>query len=80
MNHSGTVTIETNRLLLRRFVETDATAAFYNWENDEKVTEFLRWPAQKSIEDAKSVLVEWIDNYQDKGFYQWAIVLKENGD
>lgn len=80
MNHLGTVTIETNRLLLRRFVEADATAAFNNWENDEKVTEFLCWPAQKSIEDVKSILAEWIDNYRNKDFYQWAIVLKENGN
>jgi Acetyltransferases, including N-acetylases of ribosomal proteins len=80
MNHLGTVTIETKRLILRRFVETDAVAAFYNWENDEKVTEFLRWPAKESIEDARSILNEWIDHYKNKDFYQWAIVLKENGD
>ena len=80
MNHLGTVTIETKRLILRRFVEADAAAAFYNWENDVKVTEFLRWPAKESIEAARSVLNDWINNYQNNDFYQWAITLKENGD
>ena len=80
MNLLGTVTIETKRLILRRFVETDAEAAFHNWEGDEKVTEFLRWPAHDSIEASKHILSEWIDNYKNNDFYQWAIVMKENGD
>ena len=40
MEHKGTVTIETKRLLLRRFKESDIPAAYNNWMNDDKVTEF----------------------------------------
>lgn len=58
MNHTGTVKIETKRLLLRQFIERDALAAFNNWTNDEKVTEFLRWPTHKSLEITERILKE----------------------
>lgn len=77
MNHMGTIEIETKRLLLRRFKEGDTVAAFRNWTNDEKVTEFLRWPTHNSIEVTEGILKEWIASYSNKDFYQWAMVLKE---
>ena len=81
MNHKGTVKLETERLVLRRFVIEDAEAGFCNWMSDEKVTEFLRWPTQKDISESESVLKKWIEEYEkDKAFYQWAIVLKELGE
>ena len=40
MNHKGTVVIETEKLILRPFIDEDAQAAFNNWESDERVTEF----------------------------------------
>ena len=80
MNHLGTVQIETNRLLLRRFTESDAVAAYHNWTSDEEVTAFLQWPTHDSIETTAAVLNRWIESYECKDFYQWAIVLKSNGD
>lgn len=80
MNHMGTVKIETKRLLLRQFNERDITAAYNNWTSDEKVTEFLRWPTHMSIEVTESILKEWINSYNKKDFYQWAIIIKEYGD
>ena len=56
MEHKGTVTIETKRLLLRRFKESDIPAAYNNWMNDDKVTEFLRWSTHKSIDDTRKVI------------------------
>ena len=43
MEHKGTRTLETKRLLLRQFSKNDAEAMFRNWESDAAVTEFLRW-------------------------------------
>lgn len=77
MEHKGTITIETKRLMLRAFVIEDAPLAFANWESDDKVTEFLRWQTHHSVDETKEVIAEWIKNYSDKFFYQWAIVLKE---
>lgn len=76
MKHKGTVTIETDRIILRRFLTEDVNAAFYNWMSDEKVTEFLRWRSHPNIGVSKRVINEWIDNYKNEDFYQWAIVPK----
>ncbi|MCI7121919.1 MAG: GNAT family N-acetyltransferase, partial [[Ruminococcus] gnavus] len=59
MEHQGTKTIETERLILRKFTADDLSAIFHNWTSDEKVTEFLRWPTHKSIDITKRVLVLW---------------------
>lgn len=79
MNHSGTVKIETDRLILRRFTEDDILPAFKNWTNDEKVTEFLRWPTHKDVKTTENILRRWISEYKNDDFYSWAIVLKSNG-
>lgn len=80
MNHLGTVKIETERLILRKFTEGDVQAAFTNWTSNESVTEFLRWPTHSSIEVTRDVLNRWIKSYVNKNFYQWAIVLRELGE
>lgn len=77
VNHCGTRTIETERLLLRRFVIEDADAMFRNWASDKEVTRFLTWPAYSSADTAIQVLNEWDASYEKPDFYQWAIVLKE---
>lgn len=41
MEHKGTVTIKTARLLLRKFKLDDIAAAFKNRTSDYKVTEFF---------------------------------------
>jgi len=80
MNHLGTVQIETDRLILRKFNISDAQALFNNWANDVEVTKFLSWSPIMSVEVAECILSDWIDSYTDNKFYQWAIVLKENSD
>lgn len=80
MEHKGTKTIETERLLLRKFNENDAGAMFRNWESDSKVTEFLRWKTVSDIGIAEQILNDWIKEYRNDDFYQWAIVLKEIGE
>lgn len=80
MKHLGTVKLETERLILRRVKSSDAQAMFDNWASDDEVTKYLMWPTHTSIEVSKEVISEWIQNYSDNKIYQWAIVLKENGD
>ena len=80
MNHKGTKTIETERLLLRKFREDDAEAAYRNWTSDDKVTEFLRWPTHADLAVTESVLRSWAEESEKPDFYQWAIVLKELGE
>lgn len=80
MNHLGTQRLETDRLILRRFVTEDAHAMYRNWASDDEVTKYLMWPAHSSTEVSKSILGEWVDSYSNESYYQWAIVLKDNGD
>jgi len=76
MKHKGTVRLETDRLILRRFTTEDVHSAFRNWMSDKSVTEYLRWPTHTSINITASVLNDWIAGYERSVFYQWAIVLK----
>lgn len=80
MRHCGTQRIETDRLVLRRFVPEDAAAMYKNWASDEEVTKFLSWPTHSSQEVSRYVTEDWVQSYSDESYYQWAIVLKENGD
>lgn len=79
MNHLGTQTLETERLILRKFNLEDAEDMYNNWTSDVEVVKYLTWPLHSSIDVSKEVLSDWISQYTKKDFYQWAIVLKENG-
>ena len=78
MRHLGTVNLETNRLLLRKFKIEDAEDMYNNWASDNEVTKYLSWKTHSNIEETKEILKSWIENYSKNDFYQWAIVLKEN--
>ena len=79
LNHKGTQTIETRRLILRKFAAEDAEAMFRNWANDPEVTKYLTWPPHGNVDITKMLLENWVADYQKEDHYQWAIVLKENG-
>lgn len=76
MEHLGTKRIETERLTLRPFRMEDADDMYRNWANDDEVTKFLTWPTHGSVEVSREVLRDWISHYDEKNYYQWAIVLK----
>ena len=80
MQHLGTMKLETERLILRRFTIDDAGAMFNNWASDPEVTKYLMWPAHTSIEISVTVITEWVSQYKNDDYYTWAIVLKENGN
>lgn len=80
MKHLGTKILETSRLILRRFTLADASAMYRNWASDPEVTKYLTWPAHNSVEVSRKVLQEWTEQYEDRTFYQWAIVPKEYGE
>ena len=80
MIHKGTKTIETERLVLRPFKTTDGQAMFSNWASDDEVTRYLTWPTHSSVEVTNLLLADWTDHYSENNYYQWAIVLKDNGD
>jgi|LSQX01.1.fsa_nt_gb ribosomal-protein-alanine N-acetyltransferase len=80
MLHKGTITLNTQRLLLRRFALADADAMFSNWANDPAVTKYLTWPPHGSLSVTRSILASWQPLYEQVDYYNWAIVLKELGE
>ena len=80
MKHCGTKRLETERLILRRFVIEDYAAMYKNWASDEEVTRYLMWTTHSSPEISRSVTENWVNSYSDEKFYQWAIVPKDIGE
>lgn len=81
MQHVGTQTIETERLILRPFRTEDAPAMFRNWASDPAVTEYVTWPTHKTVEETAAVTAAWEkQTAEDPAFYQWAIELKSLGE
>lgn len=76
LNHVGTQPIETTRLILRQHRLTDAEDMFNNWVTDPQVSKFWSWEPHKNIEETKSLLSKWINEYSDSKTYHWIIELK----
>lgn len=80
MTHKGTVTIETERLILRRHKLSDAEDMFRNWASSEKVTEFMTWQPHAGVADSRAYIQSVIDCYPGGDKYDWIIVWKETGE
>ena len=76
MNTVGTRTIETDRLVLRKFKIEDADDMYGNWTSDDEVTKFMPWPTHESAGFTRQLLTEWVSYYDDGGTYNWGITLK----
>ena len=79
MKHLGTVTLETERLILRRYVPDDAEDAFKNWTNSETVTKYMTWPPHGTLDVTRGYIQYCIDGYKNADNYNWVIEYKENG-
>ena len=79
LNHKGTVTIETERLILRRFTMEDVEPMFLGWASDPVVCKHMTWPPHENVEVTRELLSRWTASYVAADYYNWAIVLKENG-
>ncbi|NLJ96133.1 MAG: GNAT family N-acetyltransferase [Clostridiales bacterium] len=76
MNHIGTNSIETIRLILRRFRVDDAEDMYRNWASDIETLKFLSWGPHSDIEVTQRRILSWINRYDEPSVYNWAIYLK----
>ena len=76
MNHVGTQTIETDRLILRQYYITDVHDMYKNWVTDPNVSRFWGWKPHKNIEETKTLLSGWIKEYSNLQTYHWVIILR----
>jgi len=72
----GTKRLETERLILRKFMESDLDACINNWFNDAEVTKYMTWNPHNNREVSQKFLMWNIENYKNYNFFQWAITLK----
>lgn len=78
MNHLGTIELETERLLLRKFQVDDAPAIYENWTSDEEVTKYLTWPTHQSLQDTLDYINFCISSYDNPQSYRWLIIEKNS--
>ncbi len=79
MEHKGSKTLKTDRLILRAFTHEDAPAMFRNWANDPEVTKYLTWEPHGSIDVTEKLVRQWTVESVKQDNYQWAMVLRETG-
>lgn len=77
MNHKGTETLITSRLILRKFKLDDSNKMFQNWASDPQVTKYLTWPTHNNQLETKKLLEYWISEYVDPETYRWCICVKD---
>lgn len=80
MKHLGTRTIETERLILRKFELTDVEGMYNNFARDEDVTRYITWPAHKNIEETNRIVQEYVKDSERDNYYHWCMVLKETNE
>ena len=74
----NTPTLETERLILRKFTEEDINALFLILK-DEEVNTFLPWYPAKSIDEARKFYEKrYADKYRKPQAYAYAICLKSD--
>ena len=70
---AGTITLETPRLFLRRYVTEDAWILYQNFGLDESMCRYSGWNPYGTIEQARETVQRFIDSYADSNFYGWVI-------
>ena len=80
LNHVGTQTIETKRLLLRRFQLEDAEQMFNNWASDPDNIKYLSWAAHKGKSETEDIIKTWVEEYASNKTYRWCITDKQTGE
>lgn len=78
-NDKGTITIETERLILRRFTLEDARGMYENFASDPETNKYIYVTIPTSVEETREIIKVFIYQY-GFGNYNWIIELKETGE
>ena len=80
MKAIGTQILQTDRLILRRFVESDAEAMFQNWASSAENLTYVTWDPHSDVEVTRKSIRNWVGSYTNPNYYKWAICLKEKSE
>lgn len=69
----GTICLETERLVLRRFEAGDAGVLYREFGANEKMSRYSGWNPYATSEMAANTVREYLESYDNQAFYSWAI-------
>lgn len=78
MKQIGTKRLETERLILRRVIASDADDAYNNWCNSDMVDKYVTWTKHENIDVTRELYKSWEEAYDDPKTYRWIVELKDS--
>ncbi len=78
MNNVGTVTINTERLILRRFEFSDAQDMLELWISKPEIQYPYSEPVYTTLAEVNKLLDKYISSYQSDNYYRWAIISRND--
>ena len=76
LKETFTETINTERLVLRKFESSDVESVFNNWASDLEVQVNYGEPVYSSTAEVKALLEKYISGYECANYYRWAVIEK----
>ncbi len=80
MINSGTKTISTGRLILRKFSYDDADNMLKYWISIPEIQHMYAEPTYNTKEEVKELLDKYISSYEKDNYYRWAVILKDTNE
>ncbi len=77
MKMAGTKTIETQRLILRKFCLDDVSDVHKNWSSDEEVQFWYGEPVYKEMADTQKLIEKYVEASVNEDNFRWALCLKD---
>lgn len=77
IENKGTIRLENEKLILRKFEIPDCKEFFEGILQDRKLQKYYMIPYKNELKEAKIFLENVIKRYDENGFYCWAIEEKE---
>ena len=80
LKETFTETINTERLVLRKFESSDVESVFKNWASDPEVQLNYGEPVYSTTGEVKALLEKYISGYERANYYRWAVIEKQSGE
>ena len=72
-------TLETDRLILRKYELGDEIQVFENWASDENTTMYVGWNAHTDVNQTLEYMKECVREVE-KGKFHWVVEIKDTGE
>lgn len=80
LKETYTQTIDTARLMLRKFEFSDSSSVLKNWASLPEVQLEYGEPVYPTEEELRTLLQKYINGYSVPNYYRWAVIEKSSGE